>query len=118
MRHLKRRCRITGLLAGVVPYPIDPLYSMSKHAITGLVRSLRSELAQQGLRINALCPGGIDTAIIPLAQRDGELELMDPDNVADEVLRLLLVDESGATWAKVSNSKPAWIIEPPGRKRE
>lgn len=109
---------VTGSLAGVVPYHIDPLYSMSKHAITGLVRSLRQELGEMGLRINALCPGGIDTGIIPNEQRAGDVALMDPRHVADEVIRLLLVEDSGSTWAKVSEDKPAWVMDPPGRKRQ
>jgi NAD(P)-dependent dehydrogenase (short-subunit alcohol dehydrogenase family) len=107
---------VTGSLAGVVPYEIDPLYSMTKHAVTGLVRSLRSELAECGLRINALCPGGIDTGIIPQQQRTDDAKFMSPEHVAEEVINLFLTEESGATWAKVSESKPAWIMYPPGRK--
>ena len=107
---------VTGSLAGVVPYDIDPLYSMTKHAVTGLVRSLRLELAECGLRINALCPGGIDTGIIPQQQRTDDAIFMSPEHVAEEVINLFLTEESGATWAKVSESKPAWIMHPPGRK--
>jgi len=60
---------VTGSLAGVVPYDVDPLYAMTKHAVTGLVRSLAREMAERELRINALCPAGIDTGIIPEAQK-------------------------------------------------
>jgi NAD(P)-dependent dehydrogenase (short-subunit alcohol dehydrogenase family) len=74
---------VTCSLAGIVPYDIDPLYSMSKHAVTGLVRSLKRELAEQDLRINALCPGGIDTEIIPHAQRTDAAEFMTPEAIAD-----------------------------------
>jgi short-subunit dehydrogenase len=89
---------------------------MTKHAVTGLVRSLRSELQKSGLRINALCPGGIDTGIIPQQQRTDDAIFMSPEHVAEEVINLFLTEESGATWAKVSESKPAWIMHPPGRK--
>jgi NAD(P)-dependent dehydrogenase (short-subunit alcohol dehydrogenase family) len=99
-----------------VPYEIDPLYSMRKHAITGLVRSLKPELGKQQININALCPGGIDTAIIPHAQRTKAAEFMTPAAIAEEVLNLFFTSESGATWAKGSNSKPAWIIHPPGKR--
>jgi NAD(P)-dependent dehydrogenase (short-subunit alcohol dehydrogenase family) len=107
---------VTGSLAGVVPYAIDPLYSMTKHAVTGLVRSLKQELQQSGLRINALCPGGIDTGIIPQQQRTDDAVFMRAEHVAGEVIDLFITPESGATWAKVSESKPAWIMHPPGRK--
>ena len=107
---------VTGSLAGITPYDIDPLYAMTKHAVTGLVRSLKRELGEQQLRINALCPAGIDTGIIPQAQRTQEAVFMTPENVAGEVLMLFMADESGATWAKVRDSKPAWIIPAPGQK--
>jgi len=107
---------VTGSLTGIVPYDIDPLYAMTKHAVTGLVRSLRKELQARDLRINALCPGGIDTAIIPDQQRTEQAIFMRPEHVAEEVINLFLTDESGATWAKVAESKPMWIMYPPGRK--
>lgn len=107
---------VTGSLAGIVPYDIDPLYSMTKHAVTGLVRSLKGELGELGLRINALCPGGIDTGIIPNDQRTEKAVFMHPEHVATEVIKLFLTPESGATWAKVSESKEMWIMYPPGRR--
>jgi len=107
---------VTGSLAGIVPYDVDPLYSMTKHAVTGLVRSLAREMAARELRINALCPGGIDTGIIPHAQRTADAVFMTPDHVASEVMNLLETNENGATWAKVAESKPAWVMSPPGRR--
>lgn len=109
---------VTCSLAGITPYDVDPLYSMSKHAVTGLVRSLKKELGERDIRINALCPGGIDTAIIPHDQRSASPtgEFMTPDDIAQEILRLFATPESGETWAKVSSAKPAWIIHAPGKK--
>lgn len=110
---------VTGSLAGVTPYDVDPLYSMSKHAVTGLVRSLKKELAEtNNLTINALCPGGIDTALIPHEQRTDSALFMTPDDIAQEVLMLFETEESGETWAKVAAAKPAWIIAAPGSKRK
>lgn len=108
---------VTGSLAGVVPYAVDPLYSMTKHAVTGLVRSLAPEMAEREFRINALCPGGIDTNIIPHAQKSDEAVFMSPEHVASEVLNLFETQENGETWAKVAESKPMWVMHPPGRKR-
>ncbi len=107
---------VTGSLAGLVPYDVDPLYAMSKHAITGLVRSLGREVAAAGLRINAICPGGIDTGIIPNAQRTEQAVFMTPAHVALEVLQLFLTTENGETWTKVAEGKPARVMSPPGRK--
>ncbi|MFT7547408.1 MAG: NAD(P)-dependent dehydrogenase (short-subunit alcohol dehydrogenase family) [Candidatus Azotimanducaceae bacterium] len=108
---------VTGSMAGIVPYDVDPLYSMTKHAVTGLVRSLKKELLIRDIRINAICPSGVDTAIIPNAQRGSEMVFMRPDAIAEEVISLFLTQESGETFAKVSESKPAWVVKGPGRKR-
>lgn len=39
-------------------------YSSSKHAVVGFTRSLALELASQGVRVNAVCPGLVDTPMI------------------------------------------------------
>jgi NAD(P)-dependent dehydrogenase (short-subunit alcohol dehydrogenase family) len=107
---------VTGSMAGIVPYDVNPLYSMTKHAVTGLVRSLKKELLTRDIRINAICPAGVDTAIVPGAQRHTELALMPPEAVADEVIKLFATQESGETFVKVSGDKPAWVIKSPGRR--
>ena len=68
---------------------------MSKHAVVGLVRSLAPTLAKRDITINAICPGGIDTGIIPDAQRHSDAIFMTPDNIAAEVIRLMDVEETG-----------------------
>ena len=105
---------VTASLAGITPYSVDPLYTLSKHAVVGLVRSLGPTLAEREVRINAICPGGINTAIIPDEQRTPDAVLMDPDCIADEITRLMTVEEVGKTWAKVSEQKPAFIVRAPG----
>ena len=105
---------VTASLAGITPYEVDPLYSMSKHAVVGLVRSLGPTLAERGIKINAICPGGIDTAIIPQAQRTDEAVFMSSEHVAQEVINLMDADQTGKSWAKVSEAKPAFIVRAPG----
>ena len=105
---------VTASLAGITPYSVDPLYTLSKHAVVGLVRSLAPALDERGIRINAICPGGIDTAIIPDAQRTDEAVLMSPGCIAEEIRNLMDVPETGKSWAKVSEEKPAFIVRAPG----
>jgi 3-oxoacyl-[acyl-carrier protein] reductase len=44
--------------------PNISLYAAAKHAIVGLMRSLALELGPEGLRINAVCPGIVDTPMV------------------------------------------------------
>ena len=108
---------VTASLAGITPYAVDPLYAMSKHAVVGLVRSLGPTLAKRNILINALCPGGIDTNIIPQDQRTQDAVFMTPQCIAQEVNRLMTAEENGRTWAKVSEEKPAFIVRAPGDRR-
>ena len=107
---------VTSSLAGVTPYSVDPLYSMSKHAVTGLVRSLAPTCSKHDLTINAICPGGVDTNIIPEEQRTEAAVFMDANDIAEEVVMLMETETTGKTWAKVATSKPAWVIRAPGDK--
>ena len=62
----RRRGSIVNLSSngGVIGRPTDPLYNASKHAVIGLTKSMAVAYAQYGLRINAVCPGAVDTAML------------------------------------------------------
>jgi short-subunit dehydrogenase len=54
----------TASLAGLVPNPGLVPYSTSKAGVVGLSLALDTELRHKGIRVHALCPGIIDTAIV------------------------------------------------------
>lgn len=54
----------TASMAGQIPCPGLTAYATTKHAVVGLTRSLRAEIAGSGVRVSAFCPGVIRTAII------------------------------------------------------
>jgi NAD(P)-dependent dehydrogenase (short-subunit alcohol dehydrogenase family) len=89
---------VTASLAGLTGVPYDPLYSANKHAVVGLTRSLAPGLAAQGIRMNAVCPGFAETAIIePLREQLAQsgVALIPAETVAAVVLDLLAGDAVG-----------------------
>lgn len=49
---------------GHVGSPNRTVYCMTKHAIEGLTKAMAVELAQQGIRVNTLCPTFVETGLI------------------------------------------------------
>ncbi len=50
----------TGSTAGVIGAPRMLAYVASKHAVIGMTRTVAQEVAERGIRVNAVCPGPIE----------------------------------------------------------
>jgi NAD(P)-dependent dehydrogenase (short-subunit alcohol dehydrogenase family) len=64
-----RHLLLIGSIASLMPLPGQPQYSVSKHGVLGLYRTLRSTAFVHGIRVNMLCPYFIDTPFIPIEGR-------------------------------------------------
>ena len=89
----------TASLAGLVPMPGDPLYTLTKHAVVGYVRAAAPRWRAEGIRVNAVCPGFADTPLIAAARDQfGEFPLLTADDVVDAVEAILDRGEPGECW--------------------
>ncbi len=67
---------VTASIAGLRGTPRLSAYTASKHAVVGLVRGIAMECARDGIRVNAVCPGPVET---PMATgMDRQFEARDP----------------------------------------
>lgn len=108
-------------VSGTVGAPTMSAYASSKHAVIGLTRTTAGEVGRQGVRVNAVCPGPIDTELIETLHKG--INPQDPAAVkafnvgrnpmgrygeADEVARLVVFLASDA--ASYVNGV-AWLID-------
>jgi NAD(P)-dependent dehydrogenase (short-subunit alcohol dehydrogenase family) len=96
----------TASVAGHIGMAEIPLYIASKHAVIGLTKAVALEYAQQGVRVNAVCPGAVKTDLYDrLTGKNEEMEQAieamhpmgrsgKPEEVASAVLYLC----RDATW--------------------
>ncbi|KAK0111608.1 hypothetical protein ONS95_001954 [Cadophora gregata] len=53
----------TASNAGLYPFPIAPMYGITKHGVVGAVRALAKPLEPEGIRINGICPNCIGKSL-------------------------------------------------------
>ena len=93
---------VNASVGGLMAYRADPVYAMSKHAVIGLVRSSTRALEARGVRLHTLCPGVVDTPLLPDAMRAqveaAGLKPLPATEVAGAVLDLMGTDRPGRIW--------------------
>jgi len=79
------------------PYPNQMAYVASKHGLLGLSKCLGLELKPYGIKVHAICPGGVDTQLTADARAETDRSnWMQPEDIAHVAL-MLLTQSDGAT---------------------
>lgn len=85
----------TSSIAGLVPVAWEPIYTASKHAVQAFVHTVRRQVKQHGIRVGAVAPGPVVTALIsdwPKEKLDAAMaagDLMEASEVAAAVKFML-----------------------------
>jgi NAD(P)-dependent dehydrogenase (short-subunit alcohol dehydrogenase family) len=116
---------VTASLAGLTAMPSDPIYTLTKHAVVGFVRAVAPQLEARGIRINAVCPGIVDTPMLDKGGQRAVFEasgfpLLQPQDVVDAVLVAAHSEQTGQAWAVQPGREPLQFRFPnvPGPKVE
>jgi NAD(P)-dependent dehydrogenase (short-subunit alcohol dehydrogenase family) len=107
----------TASLAGIIAFAPDPIYTLTKHAVVGFVRSSAMALGAYGITINCLCPAVVDTPLIGEA-RDRLMEvglpLIPPSEIADALVTVVRGGGTGEAWTCVPHRDPEpWTFATP-----
>ena len=117
MKHELAQMRIQGSgaivncssLGGLVGLPGRAAYHAGKHGVIGLTRSAALEYAPRGVRINAICPGTIETPMVTKMFDSGDL---DRDQAAADqpIGRLGTADEMAAAVLWLCSPGASFVI--------
>jgi NAD(P)-dependent dehydrogenase (short-subunit alcohol dehydrogenase family) len=101
---------VTASLAGLTGFAQDPVYTLTKHAVVGLVRGLAPQLKSRNIRLHAVCPGIVDTPLIAdgvHTLREAGFPLLAPEDIAEAVMRAVDHDGTGECWYVQPGREPA-----------
>jgi NAD(P)-dependent dehydrogenase (short-subunit alcohol dehydrogenase family) len=107
---------VTASLAALRGVERDPVCTMTKHAVIGLVRALSGPLAREGVRLAAVCPGLVDTPLVAGARdrfRAAGVPMLTAGEVAAAVEDTLRTGEPGTELVLRPGRAPARYVRAP-----
>jgi NAD(P)-dependent dehydrogenase (short-subunit alcohol dehydrogenase family) len=98
----------TSSIAGLEPFPGDAVYTIAKHGVVGLIRSIAPNLALEGIAAHAICPNTTDTGMLSDTTREflaGKgVALVKPEDIADAVVV--------AATSPIEMTGTCWVVNP------
>ncbi|MEX0682118.1 MAG: SDR family NAD(P)-dependent oxidoreductase [Dehalococcoidia bacterium] len=118
----------TASVAGLMGYMPDPIYAAAKHGVVGLTRSLTYLQQEDGIRVNCVCPGVVDTPMVRRVREDldqkeraqveamlDSMPMIEPATIAEAVMQLIRDEELNGVAMSVIYGRPPRLIEAPMR---
>lgn len=102
---------VTASIAGIIAFEGNPVYTMTKQAVTGFVRAVAPSLAGRGITIDAVCPGVVDTPMTARATGGADvaslgISLISPEAIAEQALDLAVSEGTGRCRAVRGAAEP------------
>ena len=93
---------VTASMASLYPITADPVYGLTKHAVSGFVKSLAPTLFERGVCLSAICPFFVDTPLVTKEQqaqiRETGFDVLTVDNVVEAAQIAVTERSPGAHW--------------------
>ena len=115
----------TASLAGIIGFAIDPVYAATKGGVVMFTTSLAPLREELNIRVNCVCPGIVETAMLrpareepaeeerQLAELLRSLPLIQPEEIADAVVELIHDDTLAGRALLVPNGRPRSLAPVP-----
>jgi NAD(P)-dependent dehydrogenase (short-subunit alcohol dehydrogenase family) len=102
---------VTASVAGIVAFAGNPVYTLTKQAVAGFVRAVAPSLVPDGISIDAVCPGVVDTPMTVEAAGGSSIDpaamqLIAPETIAGVALDLATTDGTGRCRAVRERGEP------------
>jgi NAD(P)-dependent dehydrogenase (short-subunit alcohol dehydrogenase family) len=77
-------------LAGLTGKAGEAAYAAAKFGVRGFSQSLFEEVREHGIKVSTICPGYVDTALIPPNRRVDRRKMLSPEDVAEAVYEVVV----------------------------
>ncbi len=77
-------------LAGLTGKAGEAAYAAAKFGVRGFSQSLFEEVREHGIKVSTICPGYVDTALIPPNRRVDRSKMLSPEDVAEAVYEVVV----------------------------
>jgi NAD(P)-dependent dehydrogenase (short-subunit alcohol dehydrogenase family) len=98
----------TASIASLIAAPGMAAYVASKHGVAGLTKAAALDLIRHGIRVNAICPGFVDTPMlagaIQTTEAQRQIEMKIPNR------RIATPQEIAATALFLASSEASYVV--------